>query len=112
MEFSTWYPLVVLLIGIICVIGLIIVARLNAFVALVTSAMVVSLLSPGPIAERVSRVADAFGSAAGKIGIVIAMAAIIGKCLMDSGAADRIVRSFLKVLGEKRAPLALAQERR
>jgi len=104
---STWYPIIVLLIGIVCVIGLIIVARVNAFVALVTSAMVVSLLSPGPIAERVSRVADSFGSAAGKIGIVIAMAAIIGKCLMDSGAADRIVRSFLKVLGEKRAPLAL-----
>lgn len=105
--FSTWYPIIVLLIGIVCVIGLIIVARVNAFVALVTSAMVVSLLSPGPLAERVSRVADSFGSAAGKIGIVIAMAAIIGKCLMDSGAADRIVRSFLKVLGEKRAPLAL-----
>ena len=104
---STWYPIIVLLIGIVCVIGLIIVAKVNAFVALVTSAMVVSLLSPGPIAERVSRVADSFGSAAGKIGIVIAMAAIIGKCLMDSGAADRIVRSFLKVLGEKRAPLAL-----
>ena len=106
-SFSTWYPIIVLLIGVICVIGLIIVARLNAFVALVTSAMVVSLLSPGPLADRVSRVADSFGSAAGKIGIVIAMAAIIGKCLMDSGAADRIVRSFLKVLGEKRAPLAL-----
>jgi len=104
---ATWYPLVVLLIGIVTVISLIIVARLNAFVALITSAMLVSLLSPGPLAERVSRVADAFGSAAGKIGIVIAMAAIIGKCLMDSGAADRIVRSFLKVLGEKRAPLAL-----
>lgn len=104
---SAWYPLLVLVIGIVCVIGLIIVVRLNAFVALVISAMLVSLLSPGAIGERVSRVADAFGSAAGKIGIVIAMAAIIGKCLMDSGAADRIVRSFLKLLGEKRAPVAL-----
>lgn len=104
---STWYPLIVLLIGIVTVIGLIIVAKVNAFVALITSAMLVSLLSPGPLAERVSRVADAFGSATGKIGIVIAMAAIIGKCLMDSGAADRIVRSLLRILGEKRAPLAL-----
>ncbi|MHC4583232.1 MAG: GntP family permease, partial [Planctomycetota bacterium] len=45
--------------------------------------------------------------AAGNIGIVIAMAAIIGKCMMDSGAADRIVRSVLKLLGEKRAATAL-----
>src|SRR4030065_1826393 len=27
--------------------------------------------------------------------------------MMDSGSADRIVRSFLKVLGEKRAPTAI-----
>ena len=47
-----------------------------------------------------------FGETCGKIGILIAMAAIIGKCLLDSGAADRIVRSALRVVGEKRAGLA------
>jgi GntP family gluconate:H+ symporter len=52
------------------------------------------------------RVAAAFGSTCGKIGILIALAAIIGKCLLDSGAADRIVRSALKVVGEKGAPAA------
>ena len=43
---------------------------------------------------------------AGKIAILIAMAAIIGKCLLDSGAADRIVRTALNIVGEKRAPIA------
>ncbi len=100
-------PLVILLIGIVTVVGMIIVLRVNAFIALITAAMVVSLLSAGELAEKVSRVAEAFGGAAGKIGIGIAMAAVIGKCLMDSGAADRIVRSFLRVLGEKRASVAL-----
>ncbi len=51
------------------------------------------------------RVAKAFGSTAGSIGIVIAMASIIGKCLLESGAADRIIRSLLRVLGETRAAL-------
>ena len=100
-------PLVVLMIGIIVVVGMIIVLRVNAFVALITAAMIVSLLGPGSLGEKISRVAEAFGSSAGKIGIVIAMAAVIGKCLMDSGAADRIVRSFLRVLGEKRSAEAL-----
>lgn len=50
------------------------------------------------------RVAETFGSTCGKIGILIAMAAIIGKCLLDSGAADRIVRSALKLFGERGAP--------
>ncbi len=52
------------------------------------------------------RVAVAFGSTCGKIGLLIAMAAIIGKCLLESGAADRIVRSALRVTGERGAPLA------
>jgi GntP family gluconate:H+ symporter len=100
-------PLVVLAIGIVTVIGLIIVLRVNAFIALITAAMLVSLLSAGELGEKISRVAEAFGGAAGKIGIVIALAAVIGKCLMDSGAADRIVRAFLRVLGEGRASVAL-----
>jgi len=70
--------------------------------------MRVSLLAPGALVDKMQRVADAFGGATAKIGIVIALAAVIGKCLMDSGAADRIVRSFLGLLGEKRAPEALA----
>ena len=53
-----------------------------------------------------ARVANGFGSTCAKIGILIAMASIIGKCLLDSGAADRIVRWALGLLGEKGAPLA------
>ncbi len=101
------WSLLVLAIGIVIVLGLIIGFKINAFVALITAAIVVSLLAPGAWSGKISRVADAFGSAAGGIGIVIAMAAIIGKCMLDSGAADRIVRAFLHLLGEKRAPMAL-----
>ncbi|MFC1636233.1 GntP family permease [Planctomycetota bacterium] len=100
-------PILILIIGVALLIAMMLVLRLNAFVALITSAMIVSLLSPGEFADKITRVGQAFGGVAGGIGIVIAMAAIIGKCMMDSGAADRIVRSFLRVLGEKRAPTAL-----
>ena len=100
-------PLITLGVGIAIVLGLIIVLKVNAFIALITAAMVVSLMAPGDIASKISRVATAFGSAAGGIGIVIALAAVIGKCMLDSGAADRIVRAFLRMLGEKRAPVAL-----
>jgi H+/gluconate symporter-like permease len=100
-------PMVILAIGVVTVVGMIIVLRVNAFVALITAAILVSLLSTGSLSEKIARVAVGFGENAGKIGIVIAMAAVIGKCLMDSGAADRIVRSFLRVLGEKRASVAL-----
>ena len=99
--------MIILAVGIATVIGMILVLRLNAFIALITSAMLVSLMSPGPIASKIARVAEEFGKTAGGIGIVIALAAVIGACLMESGAADRIVRAFLRVLGEKRASTAL-----
>ncbi|MCH8194169.1 MAG: GntP family permease, partial [Planctomycetes bacterium] len=51
------------------------------------------------------RVAAEFGRTCAKIGILIAMASIIGKCLLESGAAERIIRSTLRVFGEKGAPL-------
>ncbi len=101
------HPLLILGIGLTIVIGMIVVLRINAFIALITAALIVSMLAPGPLAEKVARVAQAFGLTAGKIGIVIALAVVIGKCMMDSGAADRVVRAFLSLLGEKRSATAL-----
>jgi GntP family gluconate:H+ symporter len=100
-------PWIILAAGIATVVGLVVVLRVHAFLALVTGALVVSLLAPGSVAEKSARVATAFGDAAARIAIVIALASVIGKCMMDSGAADRIVRSFLAALGEKRAATAL-----
>lgn len=52
------------------------------------------------------RVAAGFGSTCAKIGILIALAAIIGMALLESGAAERIVRSAINFVGEKLAPVA------
>jgi gluconate:H+ symporter, GntP family len=101
------YPILILIIGIVVVVGMIVVLRINAFIALITAAIIVSLMAPGPWALKIERVASSFGSTAASIGIVIALAAVIGKAMMDSGAADRIVRMFLQILGEERSSLAL-----
>lgn len=101
------YPLFVLLVGISTVLGLILLLRVNAFIALLSAALTVSVLAPGDVSTKVSRVAEAFGTTAGTVGIVIAFAAVIGATMMKSGAADRIVRAFTASLGEKRAPWVL-----
>lgn len=56
----------------------------------------------------VSRVTGALGKACGGIALVIAMAAIIGKCLLDSGGARRIVSAMMAAVGLQRTPLAFA----
>jgi GntP family gluconate:H+ symporter len=157
------YPLFLLVLGIGTIFVLIIVVRLNAFLALIGAALLVGLLSPRVVvqtaemdayeklarpltdalnARDVSKVPDkvadlapkalalsrgerppgtprlalvnapklvayAFGELMGKIGLVIAFASIVGKALMESGAADRIVRSFVRVFGPRFGGLAL-----
>ena len=48
-----------------------------------------------------------FGDTAGGLCLIIALAAIIGICMLSSGAADRVVRWLLGVFGENRAGLVL-----
>ena len=109
-----WYPFVVLAVGIAVVLGAIVAARVNAFLALLSAALVVSFMvgggSPGAspgVTDPVTRVVAGFGATATAIGIVIALAAVIGEAMMRSGAADRIVRMFLGLLGEKRGGTAM-----
>jgi len=118
-------PLWLLLVGIVIVVGGILVFKLQAFLALILGALAVGLLtSPDmllsyglqsgmneaaatALANQTigRRVATAFGNTCANIGILIAMASIIGGCLLKSGSAERIVRSSLRLFGEKNAPL-------
>jgi gluconate:H+ symporter, GntP family len=120
------HPFIILLIGMAVVIGGVLWLRLHAFLALLLGAIVVAILTPTDAllayatakgmnaaaanqlasALFIDRVATGFGTTVGQIGLVIAMASIIGDCMLHSGAADRIVRSVLRWLGEKRAPEA------
>lgn len=56
--------------------------------------------------SSINRVANALGSTFGKIGILIAMASIIGQCLLSSGAAERIVYGIRHAMGERWTALA------
>lgn len=56
----------------------------------------------------VQRFTDAFGKGCGGIALVIAMAAIIGKCLLDSGGAKAIVDALMRLFGIRGTPFAFA----
>ncbi len=116
MEITTIYwPLIVLLISIVLVIVLITVLRIHAFIALIISAITVGLLSnqlpestiTNHFIQAVELSMVEFGKVAGQIAWVIALASILGVALTESGAAERIVTKFIKMFGERYAPLAL-----
>ena len=110
------HPLLILAVSIAVVLFLIIKLKVNAFLALIAAAMTVGLLASIPstsyppktgLGSVMGEVTTAFGKACGGIGIVIALAAVIGQCMMESGAADKITRRFVGVLGDKNASLSM-----
>ena len=118
-------PIFILFVGVIIVVGGIIGLKLHPFLALLLAAVVVALLTPtvsleqfyiskGSAAAEASklahksigeRIGTEFGNTCAKIGILIAMAAIIGKSMLESGAAEKIIRSLLKLTGVNKAPI-------
>ena len=112
---SDYWPFMVLLLGMAMVVILITRLRFHPFVALILSAIFIGLISPElpevagqhPLITVVELPMAEFGVMAGKIAWVIALAAVIGAGMMESGAAEQIVNWLLKTLGEKQAALAL-----
>jgi GntP family gluconate:H+ symporter len=119
---NTW-PFVVLALSVVALIVMIGKFRMHPFLALVFAAMLAGLVSDrsvfsvmdknGKTSElpratgTVELVSKGLGDTARDIAISIALASIIGMALMESGAADRVVRGFLGFFGEKRAGWAL-----
>ena len=112
---SEYWPFLVLLLSVVMVVVLITKLRFHPFIALILSAIFVGLISPAlpllpgqnPLIAAVELPMTEFGIMAGKIAWVIALAAVIGTAMMESGAAEQIINWLLKTLGEKRAALAL-----
>jgi GntP family gluconate:H+ symporter len=123
---SRW-PFVVLIISVAFVIVAITKLRLHAFIALIFAAFLAGFLSE-PFKPEVLQKLPAgaraaaqdnqwlatveltmveLGNTAGAITVSIGLAAIIGMALMESGAADKVVRRFLAFFGERRAGAAL-----
>jgi GntP family gluconate:H+ symporter len=120
---ASYWPFVVLAISVAFIIIGISVLRMHAFVALILAALLAGVLankSSWDIVQKdgsvkamssmvgvVEMVSKGLGDTARDIAISIALAAIIGMCLMESGGADKVVRRFLAFFGEKHAGWAL-----
>lgn len=81
--------------------------KLHPFLALIIAAIGYGLCTGMPFADIVKSVNNGFGNTVGSIGIVIIAGCIIGTFLEESGGAYVMARSVMKVVGEKRVPLAM-----
>src|SRR3954447_23910395 len=116
-------PVLVLVVRVAMVIALTRIVRMPACLALVLAAMAAGLMArvgslplmPGMAAAKqpahwtlaIELTTYELGEMMMKVGLIIALAAVIGTCMLESGAADKVVRRCLAVFGERRAAVAI-----
>lgn len=81
--------------------------NLHPFLSLLIAAICVGFSGGLDAGAIIAAITDGFGSTLKSIGIVIAFGAIIGVFLERSGGAQTLAAFVLRLVGEKRAPLAM-----
>lgn len=96
------------IIGIVVLVALIVGLKLHPFLSLMIGAAVLAVVAGLPYTDAFSSFTTGLGETVAGVGILIALGAIIGKMLIDSGGADQIVDTILAKTPAARLPWALA----
>lgn len=88
--------LIVAAIGIAIVVVLIVWLKMHAFLALTIGALFVGIGSGIPIGKVTLSYETGVGGVLGYVGVLIALGAMLGKLLADSGGADKVVNTLLR----------------
>ena len=96
------------ILGILAVVVLITWGKVHPFLALMLGSAVLGAVATMPPGETVKSFVAGFGTTAGAVGILIALGAMIGKLLEDSGGANRIVATMVGRVGPGGLPWVMA----
>jgi GntP family gluconate:H+ symporter len=88
--------LIVAVIGIALIVLLIVAVKLHAFLALTIGSLFVGLASGIGAGGVTKSYENGVGSVLGYVGVLIALGAMLGKLLADSGGADKVVDTLLR----------------
>lgn len=113
--------LIGLAVGIAVLIVLVLKTKIQAFLALIISTVVVGVIGGMPLTNItievdgvektfgiVNSITSGFGGTLGSIGIIIGFGVMMGQIFEVTGAAKRMAHTFLKLFGKKREEEALA----
>lgn len=101
------FLLILALAAIVVLILLIARFKINPFIALMTVSLVLAGASGMPLQTIVKSFENGVGGILGHIAIIVALGTMIGKMMAESGGADCIAQTMIRVFGEKRVPWAM-----
>jgi GntP family gluconate:H+ symporter len=101
------YLLVDALVTIIGLVLLITRFKVHPFVALTIASGFLGLTSGMPVDKVMKSFQDGFGGVLGFVGILLALGTMLGKLMADSGGADQIARTLVRLFGKDRVHWAM-----
>jgi high-affinity gluconate transporter len=81
--------------------------KINSMIALLAAAIFVGLMAKMDLLSILKTIKLGFGHTLGELAIIVVFGAVIGKLMVDSGAAHQIAQTLLKQLGIKYVKLAI-----
>ncbi|WP_435970953.1 gluconate:H+ symporter [Streptomyces sp. Qhu_M48] len=98
---------IAVLAGIAVIVVLITRFKLHAFLALTIGSLALGAFAGAPLADTIKSFTTGLGATVAGVGVLIALGAILGKLLADSGGADQIVDTILARASGRAMPWAM-----
>ncbi|MBT2442644.1 gluconate transporter [Streptomyces sp. ISL-36] len=98
---------IAVLAGIAVIVLLITKFKLHAFLALTIGSLALGAFAGAPLAATIDSFTTGLGKTVAGVGVLIALGAILGKLLADSGGADQIVDTILAKASGRSMPWAM-----
>jgi len=95
------------LLAVICLVLLIAVVRLNPFLALFVVSLALAVAAGMPLAQVIRSFETGVGATLGHIAVIVALGTMLGKMMAESGGADQIAHTLIRLFGEKRVHWAM-----
>jgi GntP family gluconate:H+ symporter len=92
------------------VIGLILliaVYKLNPFITLLLASLFLAVVAGMPLSTVIHSFETGVGATLGHIAVVVALGTMLGKMMAESGGADQIAHTLIRLFGEKRVHWAM-----
>ncbi len=100
-------PILLVALGIILLLFLIIVFKVNAFLAFIIVSILLGIAEGMPVVKIVISIQQGIGDTLGSLVMILGFGAMLGKLVADSGAAQRITSKLTSLFGLKNIQWAL-----
>ncbi len=100
-------PLVIVVIGVLLLLVLIIVFKLHAFISFIIVSLFLGVSQDLSFVESIESIKTGMGSTLGSLVIILGFGAMLGKMVADSGAAQKITETMIRLAGLKNIQWAL-----